>query len=920
MTIQKQKIKRFISKWQGRGKEDEDDRSFWIDLLQDVFELTKITDRLDFQKKVIGSDGNTKRIDVYIPETRVLIEQKSLGIALDKPQAGHKGMTPYQQAKMYDNGLRTSEKARWIVTSNFAEIWIYNMDTSRPEDSVTKISIDNLDREYNKLSFLYDPQIEQIRKETEISKEAGLEIGKIYDALLKQYSNKPSKDDLKNLNAFCVRLVFCYYAEDAGLFDNGLFSKYIASFNPQHLRTGLKQLFRILNTKEADRDPYEEKALLAFPYVNGGLFNGENDVIPQIDENIKETLLSASDFDWSDISPTIFGAIFESTLNQDTRTDLGMHYTSIENIHKVIDPLFLNDLKSELEDIKASKQPNVRVQKLRAYQDKLASLTFLDPACGSGNFLTETYLSLRKLENDVISTLNINQIGIIGELSASPIKVQLNQFYGIEINDFAVSVARTALWIAENQMMEKTKEIIVNADYLNFLPLKSFTNIKEGNALRIDWDSISTKKCSYVMGNPPFVGSSKKDAKDEQKKDMALVFDEHGTGKLDYVAAWYKKAAIYIQNTNIRCAFVSTNSITQGEQVSLLWKLLFEKFNIEIIFAYSSFKWKSESKDPASVVCVIVGFALKGLVSNKVIIDGTSIQQASHINGYLLNMDDLYIKSRSEQLNPGMEKMIQGNKPWDGGNLILSEAEAEELKAKYPQASSFIKPFYGGNELIKGKKRYCLWLKGVSPALYNGIPEIKSRLKAVREVRLEANSVKELANTPMLFTQIRQPDSDYLAVPEVSTSSREYIPIGFLTKNDIASNKLFIIPNATHYYFGIMESRVHMIWMEVVSGKLGTGFSYSPSVYNNFPWPNVSDDTKTKIAQTARGILDARNLYPDCSLYQLYDVDTMPPELLSAHQKNDREVMKAFGFKLSMTDTEIMEALMKLYQKLIKTA
>ncbi len=909
-------IAKFIKKWHGRGREDEDDRSFWIDLLQDVFEITNVTDRLEFQKKVIGADGNTKRIDVYIPETQVIIEQKSLNIQLDKPQAGHSGKTPYEQAKEYDNGLPKSEKARWIVTSNFAEIWIYDMEAKRPEDTVIKVSLDNLTREYKQLYFLYDAQIEQIKRELEISQEAGDEIGRIYDSLIKQYPAKPSDDDLKNLNTFCVRMVFCYYAEDAGLFDDELFSNYIKSFNPQHLRTGLKELFRILNTPEDKRDPFEEPSLLAFPYVNGGLFDGKNNVIPQFNEETKNILMEAADFNWSDISPTIFGAIFESTLNQETRRNGGMHYTSIENIHKVIDPLFLDDLKTELEEIKASKQPNVRVQKLRAFQDKIASLTFMDPACGSGNFLTETYLSLRTLENDVISTINKDQIEW-ADINLNPIKVQLNQFYGIEINDFAVSVARTALWIAENQMMNKTKAILFNADTLNFLPLKSFTNIKEGNALRIDWTEVlSPEKCSYIMGNPPFVGSSRTDAKNEQKQDMALVFDEHGTGKLDYVAAWYKKAALYIQNTKIKVSFVSTNSISQGEQVALLWKLLFEKYNIEIIFAYRSFKWTSESSDTAAVVCIIVGFAITGLVKDKFIVEDSTKYAASHINGYLLDMKDLYIQSRSKQLNPGLEEMIQGNKPWDGGNLILSEDEAEYLISKYPKSQTFIKPFYGGMELIRGKKRFCLWFKGVSPSLYSDIPEIMTRLKAIREIRLKTSSVKKLADTPMLFTQIRQPDSDYLAIPEVSTSSRKYIPIGFLTKNDIASNKLFIIPNATYYYFGILESHVHMAWMEVVGGRLGTGYSYSPSVYNNFPWPICSDAQKAKISQTAQNIIRARQLYPNDSLQDLYEPLTMPPELLAAHKENDAAVMKAYGFKSDITDTEIMEELMKMYQKL----
>ena len=524
MKVNQANIKTFIKKWTGRGREDEDDRSFWIDLFQDVFEQTGVTDRLNFQKKVTGRDKNVKRIDVYIPETKVIIEQKSLGIALDKPQVGHDGMTPFEQALMYNDNLPFSEKARWIVTSNFAEIWIYDMDKRKPDEEIIKVSLENLEKEYPMLSFLFDNKVEEIRKELRVSQEAGDRIGKIYDALLAQIPGEPTEEEYKSLNLFCVRLVFCYYAEDAGLFGKYQFRDYMKGFNTKHLRNGLKDLFRVLDTPEGQRDRNDEPELLGFPYVNGGLFADRNIIIPQIDEKTHELMTDTSDFNWSEISPTIFGAVFESTLNQETRRKGGMHYTSIENIHKVIDPLFLDDLKEEYQTISESKQPNVKRQKLQDFQKKLGSLKFLDPASGSGNFLTETYLSLRKIENDVLRDLfeldrsiNPNQIAIgnfIGD--ENPIKVQLSQFYGIEINDFAVSVSKTALWIAEHQMFLKTKELAYQGEMKDYLPLKSYVNVIEANALRIDWeDVIDPLDCSYILGNPPFVG--KKYQTKEQK-------------------------------------------------------------------------------------------------------------------------------------------------------------------------------------------------------------------------------------------------------------------------------------------------------------------------------------------------------------------------------------------------------------------
>lgn len=921
ITVDKKGLTLFIDKWTGRGKEDEDDRSYWIDLFQKVFSQSDVTDRIDFQKKVIGPDGNTKRIDAYIPETSVIIEQKSLGIALDKPQAGHNGMTPYEQAKMYDNGLPRSEKARWIVTSNFEEIWVYDMEKRKPEEDIIKIYLSKLDKEYPMLQFLFDPQVEQIRRELKVSQEAGDRIGKVYDALLSLYPSEPTEEEYRSLNLFCVRLVFCYYAEDAGLFGKYQFRDYVASFNPKHLRNGLKDLFRILDTKDEDRDRTEEPELLDFPYVNGGLFADRNIIIPQIDEKTQSIMTETSDFNWSEISPTIFGAVFESTLNQETRRKGGMHYTSIENIHKVIDPLFLDELKSEFRSLCESKQPNVKRTRLREFQQKLGTLKFFDPACGSGNFLTETYLSLRQLENDIIAELNQFDREITDE-NHNPINVRLSQFYGIEINDFAVSVAKTALWIAENQMMKKTQDLLYGADKLSFLPLKSYVNIIEGNALKIDWkDVVSPSECSYIMGNPPFIGYSLQS--DSQKEELLSIYvDENGktyktAGKIDYVSAWYFKAAQFMLNTRIRTAFVSTNSITQGEQVSGVWKPLYDRFGIHIDFAHRTFRWDSEANIKAHVHCVIVGFSIASNGENRVLFDNDNRQIVKSINPFLVDAPNIFIESRSKPLCDSPD-MSTGNRPADGGHLIIEADEYEDFIRREPAAKPYIKKLVGSAEFINNKKRWCLWLVGVSPSELRSMPLVMERIRKCKEDRESAPDAgrRKLADKPSLFREINNPSS-YIVVPATSSERRKYIPIGFLNSDTIATNSIITIPDAQLYHFGILTSSVHMAWTRAVCGRLKSDYRYSKDiVYNNFPWPTISDEQKRFIEGTAQSILTAREMYADSSLADLYDPLIMPFELRKAHEANDKAVMKAYGFKLDMTESEIVAELMKMYQKL----
>jgi type I restriction-modification system DNA methylase subunit len=649
---QREAARQFVNKWRGKGNEDEDGRSYWIDLVHNVLGMENVTDRVNFEKKVYV-DGNKKRIDAYIPETRVLIEQKSLGKALDQKihNSGDIDLTPYEQAKRYNDNLAFSEKARWIITSNFAQIWIYDMDQANSKDfAPVKLELADLQTKYPLLDFLIKKEVKELSHEMEISIKAGDIVGKLYDAFIKQYKDPTNERSLRSLNALCVRLVFCLYAEDAGIFgERAMFHDYLQSFRTERMRTALIDLFRVLDQKPEERDPYLEPELAAFPYVNGGLFSDENIEIPMFTDEIRELILkdASEDFNWSDISPTIFGAVFESTLNPETRRSGGMHYTSIENIHKVIDPLFLDDLKAELAEIENIQVKNTRTRKLHQFQDKLASLEFLDPAAGSGNFLTETYLCLRRLENQVVRDLTGGQM-VLGTV-LDPIKVSITQFHGIEINDFAVTVAKTALWIAESQMMKETEEIIVQ--HLDFLPLTTNANIVEANALRIDWnDVVPAEKLNYIMGNPPFVGASYCTV--SQKSDIVSLYGKIKlSNSIDYVAGWYYKASEFIHGFNIRAAFVSTNSITQGEQVSPIWSVLINKFRVKIDFAWTTFIWDSEANEKAHVHCVIIGFSDENnMVAKRYLFTDNEAIKCTRINPYLMDAPDVFITSRASNI------------------------------------------------------------------------------------------------------------------------------------------------------------------------------------------------------------------------------------------------------------------------------
>ncbi len=971
----------FAERWKGRGYERGESQPFWIDLLSNVFGIETPSDGfITFEDHRMVDASNF--IDGRIRSTKVLIEQKSLGKDLRAGirQSDGSLLNPFQQARRYVVSLPVSEHPRWIVTCNFSEFLVYDME--QPNGEPEQILLENLGKEYYRLMFLVDARNEHLSKEMQVSMQAGEIVGRIYEALLKQYDDN-SPEALRWLNILCVRIVFCLYAEDAGVFGHDQFHDFLVTYEAKDLRRALRDLFEVLNTPTDKRSKYLQEELKAFPYTNGGLFVEEIE-IPQFTEELKQTLLenASLDFDWSEISPTIFGAVFESTLNPETRRSGGMHYTSIENIHKVIDPLFLNDLRRELDEILEEKVEKQRIKRLDAYQEKLASLTFLDPACGSGNFLTETYLSLRRLENEVIRERYHGQ-SFLGFEEVNPIKVSIHQFYGIEINDFAVTVATTALWISEAQMLRETEKI-TRRD-IDFLPLKSYSNIREGNALRMDWGIIEVPSniptihadnvhliiepepmiasepvveydevnvvthrfdgevkpnklryqvnYDYIIGNPPFVGFTF--MTQEQKQDVEKLYP--GIKNVDYVSCWFKKACEFTRMTDTECAFVSTNSITQGETVGRMW----EHLDVSINFAWPTFRWDNEASQKAHVHCVIIGFSHKER-EHKYLYDDGGAHECQNINAYLTDAPNVIVNSRSKSLC-AVPQMIYGNKPADGGNLIFTKAECEEFLKLEPKARQWMHTLIGATELINNKPklndrlRYTLWLDGISPSELRSMPAVMERVAACKQARLgsPAAAIRKFAEIPHLYAQRTQPNiprldeeghPNYekgvvcynLLVPEVSSERRRYVPMGYVPNDVVTNNLVKLIPNASLYHFGVIVSNVHMAWMRAVCGRLKSDYRYSKDVvYNNFPWPTPTGEQKAKIEQTAQAILDARALYPDSSLADLYDELTMPVELRKAHQNNDRAVMQAYGFpvKSTFTESQCVAELFRLYKE-----
>lgn len=943
MNIKEKKkaAQEFAEDWSGEFKEDGQTAPFWLDLLHRIYGITD-PQYIQFEKTVKhDAKGNALYLDAYIPSAKVIIEQKATKVPLDQPYTRHKirYQSVYEQAAEYDQTMGSDERAKYIIACNFHEFWIYDM--SLPEKDrkaqVIKLELKDLPKHLETLDFLADQgKKPEYHNEVEVSVQAGSLVGKLYDAFYTTYAQfgELSAKDYHDINVVCVRIVFCLYAEDSGLFEEPeQFCHYLESWKPENAREALKKLFEVLDQPVEQRDRFLEAKLKAFPYVNGGLFregtgSDKKVEVPPISEETYHIIVDdmSKGFDWSRISPTIFGAVFESTLNPETRRSGGMHYTSVENIHKVIDPLFLDDLKKKYESIvgvpdskKYRKNRNTKEilmtadyrKKLESFQDELAGLSFLDPACGSGNFLTETYISLRKLENGILREQTKVGGAFLDFQEEQYIKVSISHFYGIEINDFAVTVAKAALWIAENQMMQETEDII--HQNLNFLPLKTGAKIVEANALRTGWEEVVPKdELNYIMGNPPFVGFTYMNR--EQKDDVLMIFPKKKN--LDYVSCWYKKSYDYIQGTQIECAYVSTNSITEGETVGRMW----EDIPVTINFAYRTFIWDSESRTKAHVHCVIIGFADFSRRDKFIYSNGVRYK-VRNINAYLNDGPNILVKSRNKPICD-VPTMVYGNKPADGGYLIIEADDYDQFIKQDHDSKRFIRHLLGSREYLHNLKRYCLWLVGVSPAEIKKHPLVCKRVRKCRESRLssKAEAIRKFAETPSLFAQVTQPANvNYLIVPRVSSERRKYIPIGFMHADTIASDAVQIIPNGTLYHFGILESNVHMAWMRAVAGRLKSDYRYSKDiVYNNFPWPDPTPQQKERIEKSAQAILDAREKYSDSSLADLYDPDSsyLYPELKKAHEANDQNVMAAYGFTPTMEESDIVAELMKMYQKL----
>ena len=918
---QREAATKFYNDWRGIGNEKSDSQRFWIEFFSNVLGIEDVTKKIIFEKRVVV-DGQTKFIDVYIPETRVLIEQKSIDKDLSKKVQQSDGTmrTPFEQGRNYAQWMIPNETPLWIVACNFKTFEIHDMN--KPNEPVTVITLEEVRNKLPLFDFMFKKEVKELTREMEISVKAGEIVGLLYDKLIAQYK-EPDEQSFKSLNALCVRLVFCLYAEDAGIFGSHMmFHDYLKDIPVNGFRKALVELFKILDTKPEDRDKYLEEdnpRLAAFPYVNGGLFADETIEIPPFTEEIKNLLLNkaSADFDWSDISPTIFGAVFESTLNPETRRSGGMHYTSVENIHKVIDPLFMDGLRAEFDEIKGIAVERTKKAKLNAFQTKLARLKFLDPACGSGNFLTETYISMRRLENEVLYELQSGQI-VLGD-AINPIQVSISQFYGIEINDFAVTVAKTALWIAESQMMKETEDIVHMS--LDFLPLKSYANIVEGNAMAFEWNNVIHKsELNYIMGNPPFSAGRRMGA--AQRQDMNNVAKEFPkNGDLDYVSLWYIKAARYMQGTNIRAGFVSTSSITQGEQVVLLWKILFGKYSLDIFYAIRSFNWESEAKNKAGVHCVIILFTIGQQVQKKCIVEDKQKSPATHINGYLLDAPDLWIDGQKKPICD-VPLISNGSKPLDNAICAFTPDEKAAFIKQEPKSEPYFYKYMGSKEFINNIERWFLIINRIPPNELSHMPLVLEKLKEIREYRLSSSSIQtyKLAELPAKFHFENIPEREYLVIPQTSSGRRRYVPIGFLTPDVMVNNKLQVMRDGGLYEFGILSSNVHNAWLRAVAGRLREDFTYSVSiVYNTFPWPETNEDTKEKIRTTAQRILDVRNKYTESSLADLYGDLTMPIDLRQAHIENDKAVMRAYGFSIKdTTETQCVAELMKRYQALIE--
>lgn len=915
----------FVKRWRtildavpaGKNNEQQDTAKFWQDLLVNVLGVPSSTMAtfVDFERKVRG-----RRIDVFVSDHHFLCEQKSVGIDLDKPEPRNGGLeTPYQQATWYAQHLPYSERPRWLMTCNFETFRLYDLDEERPEDTVQEFSLEELPDHLYLLSFLTSKESSRLHKEQELSVEAGRHVSRLYDAISKQYHHiDTDEEEQRSLNVLITRIIFLLYAEDADLLQSHFAFGDFCKGDPSKLRRKLDTLFETIDTPYEERDEYADDDVAAFPYVNGGLFSDRSIVIPQMTEEIADAIEDASrGFDWREISGVIFGGVFEGTLNPETRHAGGMHYTSVENIERCLRPLFLDELWAELHAAEGERSGAKRQQMLEALHDKISKITVGDPACGSGNFLTEAYRQLRTIENRIIEDEHGDQTALFGVLD-NPIRVSLDQFYGIEINDFAVSVAKTALWITEEQMLRKTQEILPGYQF-DFLPLRNLGNLREGNALTTDWAEVFPADLTYLVGNPPFLGA--RNQSKEQKADLLAVFDgAKNAGNIDFCGAWYMKAARFTQGKHTRCALVSTNSICQGEQVANLWKPLHD-MGIHIDFAHNTFRWDNEAMDKAHVFCVIVGFSRevseKRLYLHETPDSPEVLHHPRNINAYLTDAPDVFIYGRKKPICK-VPEMGTGNKPIDGGFYLFSNEEKSEFISDEPGSEPFFHPWLGSREFIHNDPRWCLWLGDASFSDLKNLPKCRERIENVRKYRLASSSAptRKLAEKPTHFHVENMPSGNSIVVPQVSSQRRRYIPMGFIGPETLCSDKLRLVPNGTIYQYGVLQSQFHNAWMRMVSGRLKNDYQYANSLaYNCFVWPDPTDAQRIEIEHCAQAVLDARAAQDGATLADMYDPDneTFFPDLMHAHKALDKAVEAAYGVDFDGDEEKIVAHLFKLY-------
>ena len=928
----------FARRWRGRGNEEQDKHKFWIGLFQDVLGLEDALDRLEFEQPIVTDSGskNPGFIDVLIPSARVLVEQKSYGTSLDKRELRQgREVTPAEQGLGYAQGMPLNQQPRYIIACNFSEMRVYD----RNRDSLCRkplfsLALEDLPKNLAAIDFLTGGHEAPESLQQAVSVKAGEIMGRIHNLVAAKYVDPDAPESHHALSVFCTRVMFLMYCEDAGLRGPdgrvmpNAFRDYLQHYQADDLRDALLKLFEWLDTPDDRRSPYAPEALKAFPYMDGGLFS-ERTEIPALNETIRTTIIvdGCQEFDWTNVNPTVFGSIFEGALSHDARRSGGMHYTSPENIHKVIDPLFLDALKAELGQIlERPVAGGARTKALRDFQDKLGGLTFLDPACGSGNFLTETYMCLRRLENKVLFELSKDDqsVFVFEDVEKSPVRVSLSHFHGIEINDFACCVARTALWIAEKQADQDTAKVVMRV--YDELPLTDYAGIVEGNALRIDWnDVVPAAECDYIMGNPPFLGARNQNP--EQKAELMSVFKgAKNAGNIDYCAGWYLIAARFTEHSHTRCALVSTNSICQGEQVANIWSPLHDA-GVHIDFAHTTFRWSNQADDMAHVFCIIVGFSREPDVPKRLFVHPGPDKEAeevqpSNINAYLKDAPDVFVWSRNRPLCD-VPAIGIGSQPIDNGNFLFLPTEKDDFIKQEPSAAPFFHQWLGSNEFLNGKQRYALWLGEVSPAQLKQLPKCRERIELVRSFRLSSKRAQTVkaANVPNHFgTEVIQKAASVL-IPKVSSERRHYIPMGFIGPETLCSDLVFLIPNATLYHFGVLQSQFHNAWMRTVCGRLKSDYRYSGGVvYNNYVWPNPTDEQRDCIETCAEAVLDARSQYSGSTLADMYDPknDWMFPNLIKAHRDLDRAVEAAYRVDFNGDEEKIVAHLFKLYAEKTK--